>query len=295
MALEKGHFKAENLEVTIEPGNSPTDSITRVASGAYDIGFGDINTLIRYRDQNPGTPVKAVFVVNNRPSYAIIGRKSRGVARVRDLEGMRLGAPAAEPATAAWPIVAKARGVDVSKVTVINVGVPVREPMLAAGEVDAITGSSASSPINLRAKGVPADDVVVLLMSERGLELYGASIFVNTKVLAEKPEAVKGFLRAFVLGLKDTLRDPAAAIDSVVRRVGAGQRDVEAERLRVTIRDSILTPEVASDGLGGIEDARFARALDQIAIGYAYKNNKPKVSDIFDPSFLPSEAARKLD
>jgi NitT/TauT family transport system substrate-binding protein len=294
VALERGHFKAEGLEVTIDPSAGPVDPIARVASGAYDVGYGDINALIRYRDQNPNAPVKVVFVVNNRPNYAIIERKSRGVARVRVLEGFRLGAPAAEPATAAWPIIAKLRGVDVSKVTVINVGIPVREPMLAAGEVDAITGSSSSSPINLRAKGVPADDIVVLLMAERGLDLYGSSIFFNTKVLADKPEAVKGFLRAFVRGLKDTLRDPASAVDSVVRRAGANARDVELERLRVTIRDSVVTPEATANGLGGIDAARFAKALDQIGLVYSFKN-KPKLADVFDPAFLPPEEERKFD
>jgi NitT/TauT family transport system substrate-binding protein len=294
VALEQGYFKAQGLDVTIDPSAGLLEPITRVASGAYDIAFGDINALIRYRDQNPAAPIKAVLVVNNRPNYAIVGRKSRGVARVIDLEGKRLGAPAAEPATAAWPILAKIRGVDVSKVTVLNVGLPVREPMLAAGEVDAVTGSSASSPVSLRAKGVPADDIVVLQMAERGLDLYGGSIFVSTKVLAEKPEAVKGFLSAFVRGLKDTLRDPAAAVDAVVRRTGANSREVELERLRAALRDSVATPEAMANGLGGVEAERFDKALDQIGTAYGYKN-RPKLADVFDNSFLPPEAERKLD
>ncbi|MBX6426074.1 MAG: ABC transporter substrate-binding protein [Variibacter sp.] len=294
VALERGHFKAEGLEVTLEASSGALEPIARVASGAYDIGFGDINALIRYRDQNPNAPVQAVFVVNNRPNYAIIGRKSRGVEAVRDLVGKKLGAPVADPASAAWPILAHLRDVDLSKVTVIDVGLPVREPMLAAGEVDAITGSSSSSPINLRAKGVPADDIVVLLMAERGLELYGGTIFVNTRALSEKPEAVRAFLSAFVRGLKDTLRDPAAAVESVVRRNNTAARDVELERLRVAIRDSVVTPEVIANGLGGIDPDRFARALDQIGLVYSYKN-RPKPEDIFDPSFLPPESERKLD
>jgi len=295
VALERGYFKNEGLEVGIEPspGNS-TEAITRVASGAADIGFADINVLIRYRDQNPAAPVKAVFIVNNRPNYAIIGRKSRGVARVVDLEGMRLGAPAAEPATAAWPIIARIRGVDLSKVTVINVGIPVREPMLASGELDAVTGTSSSSPISLRAKGVPGDDIAVLLMAERGLDLYGQAVIVNTKFAAEKPDVVRGFLRAFLHGLKETLRDPDAAVAPVLARMSGGVRELEIERLRATIRDSILTPEVAERGFGDVDEMRFVRALDQIGLGYAYKN-KPKPSDIFDPSFLPDASERKPD
>ncbi|MGB9060039.1 MAG: ABC transporter substrate-binding protein, partial [Pseudolabrys sp.] len=62
-----------------------------------------------------------------------------------------------------------------------NVSFPVREPMLAAGQVDAITGLSFSSFIDLKEKGVPVDDLVVLLMADYGVNLYGSAIIVNSK------------------------------------------------------------------------------------------------------------------
>ena len=294
LALEQGYYKAEGLEVTIEPSAGALEPITRVASGAFDIGFGDLNALIKYRDQNPSAPVKAVFVVNNRPSYAVIGRKSRGVEDPDDLEGKKLGAPVAEHASAQWPIFAKLNRIDLAKVTIINVGIPVREPMLIAGEVDAITSSSYSTPVNLREKGVPAEDITVMLMAAHGLELYGNTVFVNAKTLAEKPDAVKGFLRALTQSLKDTLKDPANAIAPVVRRANGVSREVELQRLLIAIQDCIVTPEVRANGLGGIDPARFETAVEQIAMGHTFKA-KPKLADIFDASFLPAEAERKLD
>ena len=294
VALERGYFKAQGLDVTIEPSAGSAEAFTRVASGAFDIGVGDINALIRYRDQNPSAPLKAVFVINNWPSYAIVGRKSRGVMAPADLEGKRLGAPAAEPATAAWPAFAKLNGIDPSKVRVLNVGTPVREPMLAAGEVDAITGTSYGSPITLREKGVPAEDITTLLMAEHGLDMYGSAIFVNAKLAAEKPEAVKGFLRALVLGLKETIRDPVAALPTVLKRINGGNRDLELERLIIVVRDSMLTPEVKANGLGGIDPVRLERALEQIGVGYNF-NSAPKPGEAFDPSFLPPEAERRLE
>ncbi|HEX2216760.1 MAG TPA: ABC transporter substrate-binding protein [Xanthobacteraceae bacterium] len=294
VALERGYFKSENLDVRIEPSAGGLEPITRVTSGAFDIGVGDINALIRYRDQNPSVPLKVVFVVNNRPSYAVIGRKSRGVSMPEDLQGKRLGAPTAEPATAAWPAFAKLNGLDATQVRVLNVGVPVREPMLAAGEVDAVTGASYGPPVALRQRGVPEEDISTLLMAHYGLDMYGTSVFVNTKVLAEKPEAVGAFLRALVLGIKDTLQEPAAAVPAVLRRANGANRELELERLQIVIRDSIVTPEVRRNGLGGIEPARFDSAIEQIAAGYAFKS-KPKLEDIFDPSFLPDAILRRLE
>ena len=102
----------------------------------------------------------------------------------------------------------QANDIDASKVKIENVGFPVREPMLQSGQVDAITGFSFSSFINLKSMNVPVDDIVVMLMADYGVNLYGNTIIVNPKFAAEKPDAVKGFLRAFVKGLKDTVKDP---------------------------------------------------------------------------------------
>src|SRR3984893_11726758 len=213
IGIDNGYYQAEGLNVTIDTAAGSLEPIARVASGAYDMGFGDINSLIKFRDQNPTAPIKAVFMVYNRPPFAIVARKSRGVTAPKGLEGKKLGAPAADGAFAQWKIFAQANAIDTSKVTIETVGFPVREPMLAAGQVDAITGFSFSSYVNLKERGVPVDDIVVLLMADYGVNLYGNSIIVSPKFAAEHPQAVKGFLRAFLKGLKDTVRDPATAVD----------------------------------------------------------------------------------
>jgi NitT/TauT family transport system substrate-binding protein len=295
VALDQGYFKDEDLEVAIEPAANPAEPIARVATGGYDIGVVDINALIRWRDQNPSVPLKAVFIIHNRPAYAIVARKTRGVSDPKDLEGKKLAAPLSDPASAQWPILAKLRGIDATKVAVLNVGLPVREPMLAAGEVDAITGVSYGAPINLREKGVPADDIAILAMADYGLDVYGTAIAVNPKFLAEKPDAVKGFLRAYTRALRATIKDPAAAAAIVVQRNGAGgNKDLELERLVIVLRAHIETQEVRANGLGDIDAARFEKGIEQIGLTYGFKS-KPKVSDIFDDSFLPPEAERRVD
>ncbi len=293
IGLDKGYYAAEGLDVSIDTAAGSLEPITRVASGAYDMGFGDINSLMKFRDQNPAMPVKAVFMVYNRPPFAVVARKSRGVSTPKELEGKKLGAPAADAAFAQWRIFAEINGIDTSKVTIENVGFPVREPMLAAGQVDAITGFSFSSYVNLKDRGVPVDDIVVLLMADYGVNLYGNAIIVNPKFAAAHPEAVKGFLRAFLKGLKDTVNNPGVAIESVIRRNEAAIKDVELERLRMALRDNILTPEVKKDGFGGVEAEHLDKSIDQIAMTYEFKA-KPRGTDIFDSSYLPDAADRKV-
>jgi len=291
---DRGYYRSEGLDVTIEEGASALDPITRVASGGYELGFADINALIRYRDQNPAAPLKAVFMLFNKPPFAIVGRKSRGISDPKSLEDKKLGGSPAGATYDLWPLFAKLNDVDAAKVAVEKIGIPVRAPMLAAGQLDAVLGYSFRVYVDLKERGVPADDVVLLPMANYGLKLYGGAIIANSKFAAEKPDAVAGFLRAFLKGLKDTIKNPSAAVDSVVKREDLGKKEVELERLRMAIRDNIVTPEVRANGLGAIDGARLTEAINQIALTYAFKA-KPKASDIFDPAFLPAAADRKLN
>ncbi len=294
LPLDKGDYKAEGLNVSIDSAADSLEAINRVASGTYDIGFGDVNSLIKFRDANPTVPLRAVFMVYNKPPFAIVGRKSRGVSKPKDLEGKKLGAPTTDDAYAQWPIFVKANDIDASKVTIENIGFPVREPMLAAGQVDAITGLSFSTFINLKDKGMPVGDITVLLMADYGVSLYGNAIIVNPKFAAAHPDAVRAFLRAYLKGLKETVKSPALAIDSVLKRNDTAKKSIELERLNMAIHDNIVTPEVKANGYGAIDTARFATAIDQIGISYKWKNAKLKLEDIFDDSFLPLVADRKF-
>ncbi len=158
VAQERGYFREEGLDVAIDEGAVPLDPVSRVASGSHDIGFADINALIRYRDQHPNAAVKAVFMVYNRPPYSIVSRKSRGVTEPKHLEGKKVGIPANGATLGEWPLFAKLNDIDTSKVAVEQIGIPVRVPMLAAGQIDAALGNSFRVYVDLKDRGVPVDD-----------------------------------------------------------------------------------------------------------------------------------------
>lgn len=293
--IDKGYFAAEGLDVTVDVGNGSREAIPRVASGTYDMGFGDVNSLVRFRDENPSVDVKAVLMVYDKPPFAIVGRKSRGITTdVKSLQGKRFGAPAADAAFAQWPIFKAVTKLDDSAIKLENVGFPVREPMLASGEVDAVFGFSISSVINLKARGVPQEDIVSLLMADYGVELYGNVIMAGPKIMAENPEAIRKFNRAFVRSVKDVVKDQVGTVESVIKRNDVVRKEVEAERLTMVVTENIVTPWVKTNGFGGIDKDRFARSLDQIGLTFAYKA-KPKVEDVFTDAFLPAAADRKFD
>ena len=293
LALDRGWYAEAGLDVTVDTGQGSREALPRVASGTWQMGSADINSLIKFRDQNPEIPLMAIMTIYNAPPFAIIGRKSLGVMAPKDLEGKILGAPAPDGAYAQWKAFVKANGIDASKVTIENVGFPVREPMLAAGKVDAITGYSFSSFINLKAKGVGEEDISLILMREHGLDLYGNVIIVNPDFAKASPEAVKAFVAVTVRAYLETAKDPAAAVKHVLNHNDVAREEVELERLRMALAQNIITDEVRANGFGGVDMERLERSIDQIADTYEF-TNRPMASDVFDPQFLPPAADRMV-
>ena len=291
---DKGYFKDSGLEVLIDEALSPVDPIVRVASSAHELGFADFNELIRYRDQHPSAPLKAIFVVYNKPPYSVVARKSRGITEPKQIENKKVGATTTGSTYAEWPLFAKLNLIDVSKVTIENIATPVRAPMLAAGQIDAALGASFRLYVDVKERGVPLDDVVLMPMADYGMRLYGNAIIANGKFAAEKPEAIRAFLRAFTRGLKESIRHPAEAVETIVKRNDAARKATELERLRMAIRDNVVTREVIADGVGGVDPARLGQSIEQMALVYAFKD-KARAGDAFDAEFLPPARERKID
>lgn len=293
LAQSRGLFGSEGLAVNTNIASGSLDGIARVAAGTSDFALIDINELIRFRDKPGAPPIKAVFVLFNKAPYAIIARKSRGIRALSDIEGKTLGVPEGDLSIRLWPALARQNGIKAASVKQSKISAAVREPMLSAGQVDAVTGFSYLSGVNLRDRGIPADDLAVLRYADYGCEAYGFALIVSPAFAAAKPEAVKGFLRAVVAGTHLAIKEPGRAADEVVSRMDGGSRDLELERLRTVIRDDILTADVKRDGIGGIDPARFERSVDQIAVDFKF-HKRPAAADIFDDSFLPAPGDRTV-
>lgn len=293
LSIDNGHFSEAGLEVEIAEGNGSLDAIPKVATGAYPVGFADINSLMRFLDQNPGAPVTAVMMIYDKPPFAVVGRKSLGVEEPADLVGKTLGAPPPDGAWAQFPIFAAENGLDMSQITVNPVGFPVREPMLADGQVQAITGFSFTSALNAERLGVPADDLSVMLMADHGVALYGNAIIANTDWAEANPELLTGFLGAVAEGWKDAIANPEAAVQALVERNPAADPALEQRRLQLSIDANVLTPWVQENGLGNIDAARMAAAIEQTKSVYEFAN-EPDAALYFDPTYLPTDGSLTL-
>ena len=294
LAARDGRFGAERLNVSFNNAAGSPEALARVAKGDSELALVDINELIRFRDKNDAAPIKAVFVLFNRAPYAMVARRSRGIHLLPDIEGKTVGVADGDLSMRLWPALAQQNGINTQNVKFHKMSAAVREPILSAGQVDAVAGFSYLSGVNLRERGVPGGDLVVLRYADYGCEAYGFAVVANPAFAATKPDAVKGFVRALIAGINATVKEPARAANEAASRIDDGDRDLELERLRTVLVDNILTDEVRRNGLGGIDPARLDRSIDQIAQDFKFRK-KPAAVDIFDDRFLPPVAGRLIN
>jgi len=291
LAKSKGYFAAEGVDVEIDTGSGSAGAVTRVATGAYEMGFADFNALVENDAKTPGSNIKAVYMVYNATPAAVFVLKKSGITKPADLVGKTLASPVFDAGRKAWPAFAKSNKIAVDSVKWQSVDPALRETLLARGAVDGITGFYFTSLLNLEARGVKTEDIVALKFPDYGVELYGNAIIASPKLIAENPKAVAGVLRAFNKALKETIADPVAAIAYVKERDPLINVDLETRRLKLAIESSILTPEVRANGLGSVTPERMKRSLAETAEAYALPK-VPAAEDMFSSAFLPAAADR---
>jgi len=261
-----------------------------VASGTYDMGFADLAALMEFHANNPDAPNKpvAVMMVYNNTPASVMSLKKSNIKTPADLTGKKLGAPGFDAGRRGFPIFAKANGV--GAVNWISMDPALRETMLAKGDVDAITGFTFTSLLNLEARGVKAEDVAIMQYPDYGVKLYGNAIIATPKLIKENPAAIKAFLAAFTKSAKEVIANQSAGIGYVKARDGIINVPLEERRLKLAIDTVIASPDAYKEGFGKINDGRLTLMASQVSDAF---NTKTRVdrNAVWNGSFLPSDAA----
>lgn len=286
--IADGSFKNAKVDVSLDAGTGSGAAVQRVATGAYDMGFADVAALMEFHANNPDAPNKpvAVMMVYNNTPAAVLALKKSGITKPSDLAGKKLGAPVFDAGRRAFPIFQKAN--NLGAVTWVTMDPPLRETMLARGEVDAITGFSFTSLLNLEARNIKTEDVVILPYPNYGVKLYGNAIIASPKLIKENPAAVKAFLAGFTKGVKDVMAKPEVAIQHVKARDGIINVALEERRLKLAIDSVVNSPDARAEGFGQINPGRMSLMASQVSDAFNTKT-RVKVEDVWNGSFLPTK------
>ncbi|WP_134681057.1 ABC transporter substrate-binding protein [Paracoccus ravus] len=295
LALDKGYFKEEGLNVTIDQGEGSAATVTRIMSGAYDAGFGDINAIIQNAATRPEETPVMVYQLWNKPPFTIVSKKQSGIEKPADLEGKKLGGAQGTPTTRLLPVLGRVNELDMGKVAVDNMAPNLQEPMLIKGDIDGALVFNITSWFNLvNNRQDPAKDYNWLNFGDFGLDLYSNGMMVSKKLMAENPEAVKGLVRAVNRAAIEIGRDPEAGVAAVTAYDNLAKPDLEKARMLFSYDNLIISDEVARLGLGDLDDARLERSIEIVAEGYGLEN-KPAAAAVFTRDFLPARDERSLD
>jgi NitT/TauT family transport system substrate-binding protein len=290
LADDRGYLKAEGLEVTMDQGNGSGAAVPLVANGTYDIGFGDVNALIDLAAKKPDEAPVAIYVMYNQPPFTVAVKAEGPLKTPKDFEGKTLGGAANDGALKLFPAFCKFAKIDCTKVSITNMQPNLREQMLMQGQVDGVFGYV--NTIRFSAKLIGADpdkQIRFINYGDYGMDLYSNAIIVSRKLVKEKPEALKGLVRAFNKGLIDCVKEPDPCVAAVAKREPLIKVGVERERLDATLRDEMNHPEIAKIGLGSVDLDRLKRSIDILVEANSLPRT-PEVEEIYDPSFLPSVA-----
>lgn len=296
VALYKGYYAAEGLDVSIDVGSGSVASITRTASGAYDMGFGDVSSLIEFNaaqtSQSSGAPlVQAVYQYYNRAPFAIIGRKDRGIsADFKSLQGKRIAAAAVESTKRCWPMAARHAGVKPESIEWVTTDFSQRDNVVVRGDVDGATYFH-DSAVSLFQRIKP-EDLSVLSFASTGLAVYGNAVLASTRFMAEQPKAVAGFLRATNKALIETVANPAAAMAYVKQREAMIDEKVELERWRIT-QGYVLGADTREHGVGDVRAAFVEAQVKEVAQTFGLKS-QPDPKWVYNLAFLPPKAERMV-
>lgn len=293
-AQDRGYFRDEKLDVTIDQGEGSAATVTRIMSGTYQAGFGDINAIVQNAAAKPGEAPVMVYMLYSRAPFALITRADSPIRSLKDVEGKTLGSPAGGAAAKVFTALAKKNGIDEKKVNWLNMAPNLQEQMLLQGQVAASAVFSATSYMNLVAQRIDPDrDIRWFYYSDFGLDLYSNGVMVSPQLLKERPQAVSGLVRAINRAIRECAAQPDPCMDGLVKHEPLINREIEKRRLVYTLKSLMLTPEAAEIGMGDVKDDRLLRAIAQLNESYGLPRN-PAPSEVFSRTFLPPRAERLI-
>jgi NitT/TauT family transport system substrate-binding protein len=292
VALEKGYFKAEGLDVKIDQGEGSAATVSRIVSGAYDAGFGDMNAIIQVAATKPGEAPVMVYQIYNRPPFVLVTKASGPIKTIKDIEGKKLGGPAGSATLRLLPSLAKANNLDISKIEILNMAPNLQEQMLIQDQVQGSLVFNVTSYMNLiQQKQDPDKDYRWFNYGDLGLDLYSNGIMVSQKLLKENPKAVAGLVRALNKALKEVIDNPEMGVQTLAKVEPLINSEVEKKRIAYALGNLMNGAEFTELGFGDLKDDKLTRSIDLIAEAYDLKA-KPKASEVFNRSFLPAKSER---
>jgi|HubBroStandDraft_5_1064220.scaffolds.fasta_scaffold24483_2 NitT/TauT family transport system substrate-binding protein len=285
LGVQDGLFAAEGLDVTIQSGRGSSDVVTKLGTGAADMGTGGLAALLQARAQTP-VAVKAVASIYTLQPDAIFTIDGSGISSLKDVVGKTVATATFSSSNVVWPLVLKANEIDPAKVDLLKADPGALAPMLATGKVAATINWVTVAPAFAKPLSETGKKLKVIAWSDYGFDGYGLSVFASEKILTERPETVKKFMRAYMKATAKAIADPMAA--AMALKAMVPEVDAEVARAQFAASVPLIVNAISKkDGEGAFDKALLAKTWKWTAEAQNMPLDKLDPEATVDRSFLP--------
>jgi NitT/TauT family transport system substrate-binding protein len=285
LGVQSGIFAEAGLDVTIQSGRGSSDVVTKLATGAADIGTGGLAALLQAKAEGE-VPVTAVASIYTAQPDAIFTTSDSGITTLGDLVGKKVATATFSSSNVVWPVLLTANDIDPSSVTLIKADPGALAPMLATGQVDATINWLTVAPVFEGPLSEAGKTLVTLPWSDMGFDGYGLSLFASDRMIAERPEVVKTFVAAYLKAQDAAIADPkaaGAALAAMVPEVSAEDAETQfAVSIPLMVNETSKT-----DGMGAFEPGLLATTWDWVAKAQGLAPDAVDPAKAVDTRFLP--------
>ena len=287
-----GTYRRLGLDVVLDRGSGSGDTVAKVASGAYDIGFADTYAMVRFNAANPSRRLISVAMVQDASAVGVVALRSSGIEKPADFANKKIYAPAADSGRLLFPVFASLNGIDPTSIEWNTVSPDLRDTMLARGTADAVTSNIVTTALNLRAMNVPDTRIATFFYGHYGIPLYGSSIVTTPAFAHDNPDAITNFVRGLVHGLNGMVDDLDGAVASLRTFDSLLSDDIERRRMILSLKAMLITPDVLANGFSTVDVARLTKTLRQVAPVFGIE--APAAADVYTDRYLPPPDERRI-
>lgn len=281
VALEKGFFRDNNIDVTIVRGFGSGDTAKRVAAKRAIFGVADVGTVILQR-VNEGIKVRAVGMFFARAPHAVFFKANSGIKTPKDLEGKSIACPATSANKVMFPAFASLAKIDPSKVEWKITDPAVAIATFAAGRSDLVCEFLTSRPNVVAQSREPISQFV---FADYGFNIYANAIVAHEDTIKQNPDLVHRFVKAAVRGLDYATKHPEEALQALKKNAPENKPEIAAEEWKIA-SELLLSDEAKRNGVGYMDPKRMATTYDVVTSAFNLDKSKDHVEDLYSNEFL---------
>jgi NitT/TauT family transport system substrate-binding protein len=286
VALDKGFYKDQGLNVSISRGNGSADTIKRVAAGESDFGLVDAASVIGAIG-NDESPIKMVGMMYSKSSVAVLYTENVGIKTPKDLVGRKIARSASGASPAMFPGFLKANDIDRGTLQEVVAGASSFIPLLLSRKVEAVVDQTSYLGRYNKVGASAGLSFGAFRFADYGLDLYGDAICVSAKMIETKPDTIRKFMAATLKGNRYAFDHPEEAIEILHKNNPEVEADVGLKELLDT-RDLALTDEVASHGYGYIDPGRMTKTIATVN-DYIGLRKPVATTDVYTLNFIDTK------